>query len=141
MGVEEPSVTMICGGDVNPARFVTKSSTDHQVTQATADAIIFGVSQANARDAPIPSASTLAGTTNDPIKVYIPPARCYLNYGGTITAGNEIVSNASGQGVALTATGAVRENIGAICLEGGSSGDTRRVALVRDAVSGAIAAS
>lgn len=135
------SATFLAGGDINPSRFVTKSTTDWGVTQATADAIIFGISQEGARDAPIPSASVLAAQSGESLKVYLDGAECTLDLGGTVTAGDELASDSTGQGVAVTPAATSRENVGAIALESGIDGDLRRVRVHRDAAHGTIFSS
>ena len=46
-----------------------------------------------------------------------------LKLGGTVTAGNDLISDGSGFGVARATTGTTIQNVGAIALRDGVSGD------------------
>jgi hypothetical protein len=120
-----------CGGDINPARFVTRSTAaDFTVIQSVADAIPCGISQRWAEVAPLPGASTLAGTTGGLIQVHQPgmsgdphDSTVWLELGGTVTRGALLMPNASGQGITATSG----KYAGAIADESGVSGNFIRV--------------
>jgi hypothetical protein len=120
----------ICGGDINPSRFVTHSTAaDFTVIQSVADARPAGISQEYTRDAPIPGASTLAGAAGDSINVYYPSSgddngsTVWLELGGTVTRGALLMPDASGKGITAT-TG---KWYGALAEESGVSGEKIRV--------------
>lgn len=120
----------ICGGDINPSRFVKHSTAaDFTVLQADLNSNPVGISQAWAQTAPIPSASTLAGTTGDQIQVHYPgsgddnDSTVWLELGGTVTRGDRLMPDANGKGITAT-TG---KYYGAIAEESGVSGEKIRV--------------
>lgn len=113
------SVTKRCNGDVNPCRFVKLATADDSVTQSGTNEEIHGISQKDARDAPIPSASTLAGAAGDEIEVHLPPEEdILLEIGsGGVSYGNRITSDTNGKGIAMGSTAATKYNVGAVALE------------------------
>lgn len=124
----------VAGGDINPSRFVKMNSADdNQVLECDANERAIGVSQEGTKAAPVSGASTLAAADGDPIHVYTPGEHrtCLLQYGGSITRGGRIKSDADGKGVAVDTSGEV-QNVGAIALESGSDGEKHRVELVHD---------
>ncbi len=120
-----------CGGDINPARFVKRSAAaDFTVLQADADSMPCGISQRWAEVAPLPGASTLAGTTGGLIQVHQPgmsgdphDSTVFLELGGNVTRGALLMPNASGQGITATSG----KYAGAIADESGSTGELIRV--------------
>lgn len=120
----------ICGGDIAPSRFVKHSTAaDFTVLQADLNSNPVGISQAWAQNAPIPSASTLAGTTGDQIQVHYPSSgddndsTVWLELGGTVTRGDRLMPDANGKGITAT-TG---KYYGAVAQESGVSGEKIRV--------------
>lgn len=120
-----------CGGTIEPARFVTRSSAaDFTVIQSVADAIPCGISQRFAEVAPLPGAATSAGTSGGLIQVHQPgmsgdqrDSTVWLELGGTVTRGQLLMPNASGQGITATSG----KYAGAIADESGVSGNFIRV--------------
>ena len=106
----------VAGGDINPSRFVTPKGTTNGFTVKEADAneLIVGISQEGARDAPIPSASTLAAATGENIHVYGPGEVCMLQMGATCNAGALLKSDADGKGTPVTSN---NDKYGAIALQ------------------------
>jgi len=126
---------MVAGGDVNPARFIKVSTAaDYTVLQAGANEAVFGISSSASRDAPIPSASTLAAAATQSLAFNPVGSFCLLELAGTVTRGDEIKSDADGKGVVRATTGATLQNFGAVALESGVSGELIRVLVVRGAV-------
>ena len=120
-----------CGGDINGARFVKRSTAaDFTVLQADADAKPAGISQRWAEVAPTPGASTLAGTTGGLIQVHQPgmsadphDSTVFLELGGSVTRGDNLMPDANGKGIAATSG----KYVGAITDESGASGELIRV--------------
>ena len=83
----------------------------------------FGVSQRGTYYAPGTAADTgLAGVAGKVVGVHQEGEIALLKLGGTVNAGDLLTSDASGQGVAVTASTAL-QYIGAIALHDGSSGE------------------
>lgn len=118
MGAYNNHRTFVATGNINPARFV-KMSGDFSVAQAGASDSPVGVSFDIARNA----TATLAAVSGEGIGVYTEGAECWLQAGDTVTAGQLLIPDASGQGVPVS--GYV--SLGAIALEGGASGELIRV--------------
>lgn len=118
----------LAGGTIRPSRFVRLSDTeDFTVLEADANSKIIGISQEGGRTAPIPAVSTVnAAEDGDTLNVYGPTMDCLLELGGTVASGDDLKSDADGQGVVLT-QGATNQEVGATALEGGISGDLIRV--------------
>lgn len=117
------SPNYVADGDINRSRFVKPSTTDHRVLEADANEKVVGISQINAKTAPIPSASTLAGAQGDALTVHGPgESMVMLELGGTVTVGDKLKSDADGKGVVVATSGPV-QNVGAIALRGGASGE------------------
>jgi len=128
------------GGDIAPSRFVKGGSAAHTVIQATANAVTIGISFEGTQEPPIPGYSTaLAASDGEQLKVYGEGEECLIEAGGTIAAFGEVKSDANGKAVAAAATGTVVQQVAAIALEGGASGEFIRVqirtAKVRPALS------
>lgn len=120
-----------CGGDINGARFVKRSTAaDFTVLQADADAVPCGISQRWAEVAPLPGASTLAGTAGGMIQVHQSgmsgdphDSTVFLELGGTVTRGSLLMPDANGKGITATSG----KYAGAIADESGVSGEFIRV--------------
>lgn len=123
--------TFACGGTINPARFVKRStSADFTVLQADADSLPCGISQRWSEVAPTSGASTAAGTSDGLIQVHQPgmsgdphDSTVFLELGGTVTRGSLIMPDANGKGVTATSG----KYAGAIADESGVSGELIRV--------------
>lgn len=123
---------LVAGGNISPSRFVTQSTTDWKVTQSGAGSKVLGVSQVGTNFAPIPEVSSpYAAIAGQQLSVFEDGEECLLELGGSVTAGDELKSDASGKGVVLAGSGA--ENIGALALQSGSSGELIKVRVHRDA--------
>jgi hypothetical protein len=116
---QNPNATYLAEGTIAPFRFV-KVSGNFQAEQAGAGELPVGVSQqaSNAFNS-----LTVAATAGQPIGVYSEAQECWLEFGGSVTAGDRLKADASGKGVTATST----EASGAVALEGGSSGNAYRV--------------
>lgn len=119
----------LAGGTIAPMVFVTPdASNDNRVTQAVHNSPIAGISSAATETAPLPSNSTNAATTGNPIRVYGEGEQCLLTYGATVTRGNRLKSDANGAGIPISGPGTLpRQQVGAIALESGIAGDIRNV--------------
>lgn len=116
------------GGDIAPSRFVKGGSADHTVVQGTANATTIGISMEGTQEPPIPGYTTpLAASDGEQLKVYGEGEECLVEAGGTIAAFGEVKSDANGKAVAIATTGTTVQNIAAIALEGGASGELIRV--------------
>jgi hypothetical protein len=121
-----------CGGTINPARFVKRSTAaDFTVLQADADAFPCGISQRWAAVAPLSGASTAAGISGDMIQVHQPgmsgdphDSTVWLEVGsGGVTRGALLMPDADGKGITCT-TG---KYYGAIADESGAADEFIRV--------------
>jgi hypothetical protein len=79
---------------------------------------------AGTREAPIPSAGTpYAAALGESCRIHKEGERCLLKLGGTVTAGDLLKSDASGNGVSCSTSAATMQNFGAMALMGGISGE------------------
>lgn len=110
--------------NISPSRFVTLSGAK-TVAQAGANQEIIGVSQEGSNKAPLQDyvSTVYAAETGQSLEVYSEGEVCLVEAGGTIAAGNLLEADANGKAVAMTTTGTVVRNYGAIALEGGAAGD------------------
>lgn len=104
--------TYLAGAAVNPYRFIKMGAADETVVQAAAvsDPII-GASD-----------SLGAAATNDRVDV-IHTGIVSVKAGGTITRGNPVTSDASGQAVAAAPSAGANNYIGGLALASAVSGD------------------
>lgn len=116
---QNPNATFLASGTIAPCRFV-KQSDSYTAAQAGAGDTVIGVGQ-QASDAF--NSLTVAATSGQPIGVYGNSQECYLEFGGSVTAGDRLKSDSAGKGVTANAT----EGSGAVALESGSSGNLYRV--------------
>ena len=118
--VNEHAETFAAGGSILPCRFVKPDTSQDQavvVAGTNEDAhALFG-------DAECVFDGTYAAIAGDPLKVFIPPAECLLELGGTITAGDDIKSDSVGRGVVAAVTGTARQLIRAKALKSGLVGE------------------
>ncbi|QDU97528.1 hypothetical protein [Lignipirellula cremea] len=118
----------VAKGDIVPMRFVKVHSADFSVVQATANAAVRGVSQEGSRTAPTPDVSTLlAASSGETLLVYGETEDCLLEIADDVSPGDKLKSDANGKGVPIATTGTTLQQIGAVALEGGASGDRIRV--------------
>lgn len=102
---------------IYPSRFVSCVAGERgYVNQATASTALIGVSQEGTQEAPGTAAdSGYAATAGRQVKVYGPGKVALIKCGGTVSAGNYVTADASGQAVAYSASTAV-QYIGGIAL-------------------------
>lgn len=122
-------------GDIRPCRFV-KISGNFTVAEADANEDAVGVAYQDGKFAPL---NDLVTTNNhaasgDIVRLYSDGDVCLLEYGGTVTAGQYLKSDADGKGVAVATTGTTNQLARALALDGGSSGEKHQVMLVRQTI-------
>jgi len=118
----------VAGGTINPARFVTLStSKDQTLLQAsTAGQRVLGIAQTGTKYPPgVTGSTTVASDTDgDPIMVFLPGERAQLEAGsGGWTAGDLLKTDANGKGITAASTGQVMQWVGAIAEETVAAGD------------------
>lgn len=130
----------VAGGTVRPARFVKVSTAaDNTYLEADANEAIIGISSQATQDAPTSGASANAAETGDQLHVNPVGTRCLLKIGsGGVTRGDEIKSDADGQGVTRATTGTTVQNVGAIALQSAIEGDFALVMVFRSSIRPAI---
>jgi hypothetical protein len=118
----------VSSGSIYPSRLVAGvSSEPFYVEQSTASKRHIGVSQKGTYYAPGTAADDgYAGVDGKPVKVHQEGEEAILKLGGTVAAYDLLTADASGQGVAITASTAL-QYVGAIALQDGSSGEFIRV--------------
>lgn len=117
------------GGNIYPSRFVILSA-EYVVTQAEANGKVFGISQVGTNEPPTPTESSgYAAISGQILTVHQDHEEPLLELGGTVSAGDELKSDANGKGVVLAGSGS--ENIGAIALQSGVSGNKIKVRMHR----------
>jgi hypothetical protein len=121
MSAELPG--FLASAAIYPSRFVYHTAGSRgYCEQATASTPIIGVSQEGTQEAPGTAAdSGYAATAGRQVKVYGPGKVALLKCGGTVSAGNRLTADASGQGVAFAASTAL-QYIGGIALSNGVDG-------------------
>lgn len=114
----------VASGSINPCRFVAiVQGSPGIVEQSTASKRHFGVSQKGTYYAPGTASDTgLAGVDTKPLGVKQTGEIALLKLGGTVSAGDLLTADASGQGVAVAASTAI-QYIGAIALHNGATGN------------------
>lgn len=126
-----PSYTRVANGNISPCRFVTQDTSNvGKVTQATAGQQVYGISQEGTRRVPgdIGLDDGFCAIAGENLNIYGPPAKdVLLKLGGTVTIGDRLKSDGSGQGVSTTTPA---DEVGAIALQSGVSGDLVRVQCV-----------
>jgi hypothetical protein len=113
-----PGVATTAGGNIAPRRFVKQSTTaPNTVLQAGAGDKVFGISQTSSRNAPYLTLDDgFTAIAGEPVRVFGPGEIAPLQYGGTVTAGQRLKSDANGKGIATTADG---DEYGAVALQSG----------------------
>lgn len=121
---------LVAGGNINPCRFVKMSTTEDDTgLEADANEAPIGISHDSGRYAPLNDLITTNyhAIDGDPITLYGDGDQCLLELGGSVTRGGYLKSDADGKGVAVATTGTTIQQIGAVALESGSSGEKIRV--------------
>jgi len=122
-------VPVKAGGDINPARFCTISTTEnHTVVESNSgDVKVVGVSSEATKNAPQEGGSTLAAEDGDQFEMYPIGSDPLLKLGsGGCSAGDWLTPDNSGQGV--TAGSATIAH--AIAWEAGSEGELVKVTVI-----------
>ena len=117
------SPQFFASGNIYPSRFV-RISNAYRVQQTGNNGRIIGVSQSGTRRFPdtLNTNTGYAAISGEPVGVFGDGyAGVYLELGGNVTAGDFVKSDADGKGV--TSTGAAADNVGAIALQDGASGE------------------
>ena len=118
------NISVVAGGDINPARFVKVSTAaDFRVLEANAGESVIGISQLASRAVPQGDNSTLAASAGESLGVFGQGQECYLTLGTTVTAGVLLASDNSGCGVVA----ADDDWVGGQALQSGVAGDLIRV--------------
>ena len=121
--MQVPGASFRAGGQIGVGLFVTPdTSNDFQVVQATANSIIYGVAQEGQRYAPglTGSDNTIAAYTGDQVEVVGIGNVALVQAGGTVTRGDPLEANSSGQAITSAISG--QRWIGGFALESGASG-------------------
>lgn len=127
-----PSFTRTANGDIYPMRFVKQDTTagnNFKVLQATAGDKTYGISQEGQRRIDyVAGTDSRAAAAGEDLNIHGPPEKdVLLILGGTVTTGDSLKSDASGQGVTTTNTG---DFIGAIAMASGTSGQAIPVQVI-----------
>ena len=122
--------SMTATGDIHVSRFVMlDTGADYSIKECGAGRRIYGVSQMGARANALLDSSDppLAATSGEQLQVF--RDQCVVEYGGTITRGDFLMSDASGKAVKATDDADTLEgtvsagiDVGARALESGTSG-------------------
>ncbi len=111
-------------GNVSPCRFVKLDTTaDLSCAAAGSNEAVVGISGEGSRIAPgTPGDDGYIAIATETVPVFGPGRKCLLELGGTVTRGDRLKSGAAGVGVAAATTGTTRQEIGAVALQSGISG-------------------
>jgi len=111
----------ISGGNITQRRFVTQQTdADNTVEQSASGDLPIGISGLGTKYAPIPEVTnTYLAESGDPVLVHGLGEQCWLEAGGTITAGDLLKPDASAKGV----TASAGDKYGARALTSGASGE------------------
>jgi hypothetical protein len=113
--------TFNAGASVNPSRFVKFDADDRTVIQAAAAGdLVIGVSDSN------PNGT--AAATGERVDVVLTDV-VSVTYGGNVTRGQLVISNASGQAIAATAAAGTNVRVAGVAMVSGVSGDLGAVLL------------
>jgi hypothetical protein len=121
--------TFRANGTIGPSKFVKIDTTaDGMCLQATAGDPIIGISQVGMRRTPGLAGSdiAIAALAGEVIQVWGLGDVCPLTFGGTVTRGDLLMSDANGNGITATGT----NECGARALQSGVSGGTGLVQIV-----------
>lgn len=100
-------VPLQANGTIAPSRFVKLDTTgDNLAIQATAGSEIIGISKVDQKRTPglAGSDTVVAADVGDACHIYTLGDYCMLQYGGTVTAGDLLKSDANGRGVTASGT-------------------------------------
>jgi len=117
------------GGTIRVSRFVNISGNSTVQEATTGDAMPIGISQAGGRTPPIPDViadPVEAAQSGEQLNVFSLAEECLLRAGATVTAGQLLMSDSDGDGIAVTAG----KYHGAIALEAGVAGELVLVQVV-----------
>lgn len=128
----------VADGTILVSRFVMASpTTDFRVIQATANAVIVGISQEGSRIAPLPHVTAdppEAAIAGEQLNIFGKNEVVTMLEAGTggVVRGDLLEAGTGGTGItALTTVGTVR-NIGARALESAAAGELVRVEILKD---------
>lgn len=128
----------VASGNIAPSRFVKIDTANvGKVLQAGTGVSVYGVSQEGTRN---PGGTVLnddgnAAIAGENLRVYIDDEECWLEAGGSVTAGDYLKPDNSGRGVTSSSDGDI---YGAIALQGATgTGLLMRVKVVKGAFRGA----
>lgn len=123
MAIANPS--FFATGNISPCRFVEISNPYRVRQPSSANVKVFGVSQNGTRNAPGTAADDgYAAITGEQLQVFGEGEVCLLELGsGGASAGNRLANDNTGKGVVATSG----QNVGAIAIDDGVSGDKIRV--------------
>ncbi len=123
----------IAGGNIAPSRFV-KLGTDETVTHCGAGEIPWGISQPYTRYPALAAVDDgFAAIAGEQCNVFGPTDdECLLELGGTVTPGQGIKATTDGKGLAAVTN---LDQVGAVAIQGGISGDLIKVKPMRYDVS------
>lgn len=126
-----PSPNFVATGNINVCRFVKlDTSADNSVAQAGSNDIPIGISPEYGREPNLPSVSTIyAAQAGDAVAIYGLGEEPLLELGGSVTRGDRLISDSNGKGVTASFSG-TNQNVGAIALSSGASGERIRVQVV-----------
>lgn len=125
-----PHYSKVAGGTIVPHSFVKLSTTvEGRVLQCGAGDQIFGIVAPWTRRTPYGALDDgNAALITETVTIFGPPEESVkLRIGGTVTRGDRLKSDASGFGVTTTSA---NDEIGAIALDSGASGDVIPVQLI-----------
>lgn len=127
------SPLLVAGGDITTHSFVKVSTAaDNTALQAGANEQVIGISQVGPKEPPgVSGSSTLAAAAADHIQVFGNGDICLLRAGsGGWTRGDNIKSDASGNGVTAATTGTTVQNIGAVALTSAAENELGTVQII-----------
>lgn len=123
-------------GTIRRARFVKIDATDdHSILEADAGERILGISQVGPRVAPTPEIADadriIAAVATESCMVHLPGETtqdCLLEAGtGGWSAGDYLISDADGKGVAAAETAGLKEEVGARAMTSAAEGELGKV--------------
>lgn len=122
------SYSAVAGGNIAPCRFLlmSESSGEPVVTQATANAVIYGISPKSTRRMALSGWDDgFAAIAGETMAVFGPgDDEALLEISEAVTAGQLLQATTDGVGAVASSN---NDNVGAVALEGGASGDYIKV--------------
>lgn len=117
--------TLVATGNISPCRIVKlATSADGAGTAAGANERAIGISGTGTRGAPgTPADDGFLAISGESVPVFGPGRKCLLELGGTVVRGDYIKAGAAGVGITSATTGATMQNVIAVALQSGVSGD------------------